>query len=293
MYKKMLVPLDGSPLAEKVLPYAKQIADSLNMGLVFLHVCQHNESEFMCKAYIDHVAELPGTKLKAMGEVIDGDPTKAIISYADGHDFDLVLLATHGQSGFGGWTTGRTVHKVITASKIPIMLVRPDMPEKPITHKWPKNILIPLDGSPMSESVFPYIEMLAQQGHLELEVTLLKVCEPPDLLSDYPEGIMPLTWEEHVKRAKTETQNRCSSYLSESAKHLQASGIQIHSDVILGDKDNVAREIADYVNKKTLDLIAMSTHGRSGISEWPFGHVADKLVRTVSVPLFVVRPNIS
>jgi len=292
MYKKMLIPLDGSPLAEKVLPYAKQIADRLTLEPIFLHICGRDESKFMCEAYIEHVAELAKTRLEAKGKTASGEPAKTILNYADDHNIDMLLLATHGESGFGGWTTGRTVHRILTASKIPIILVRPDMPVTSISRDWPKTILVPLDGSPMAESVFPHLEMLAQQGRTKLEVILLKVCEPPDLLSDYPEGIMPLTWDEHVKKATVASQHTCGMYLSEAQKHLQASGVQIQLEVILGDKDNVAHEIADFASKRSCDLIAMSTHGRSGISEWPFGHVADKLVRTVSVPLFLVRPQI-
>ena len=123
------------------------------------------------------------------------------------------------------------------------------------------------------------------------EIILLKVCEPPDLLGDYPEASMSLTWEDHVKRATIASQQTCGMYLAYAHKRLEAAGVKTHSEVILGDKDNVAQEIIGYISRSSCDLIAMSTHGRSGLSEWPYGHVTDRLVRTVSVPLFLVRPN--
>ena len=99
---------------------------------------------------------------------------------------------------------------------------------------------------------------------------------------------MPLTWEEHVKNATVAAGHSCGLYLHDVQKRLETSGIEVNSEVILADKDNVAQNIIDYANKGNFDLIAMSTHGRSGISVWPYGHVADKLAQAVSTPLFLV-----
>lgn len=293
MYKRMLIPLDGSPLAEKVIPYAKRIANMLNLELIFLYVYKHNESisKFVCKAYIERVAEMVNAGLSSKGEIIKGNPAKTITNYTNEHSIDLVLLATHGQSGFGRWTTGSTAHKVITLSKTPILLIRPNTSRNLMPDGWPKTILIPLDGSQLAESVIPSVEIFTDQMHKRIEVTLLKVCEPPDLLSDYPEAIMQLSWKEHVKRVTTVTQQACGLYLGQVQKRLEEKGMKIRSKVLFGDRDNVAPEIAGYISKNDCDLIAMSTHGHSGISEWPYGHVADRLVRTVSVPLLLVRPQ--
>ena len=295
MYKRMLVPLDGSPLAAKVLPFAKQIGNNLKLEVIFLHVCGHGQSvsKFICESYIEHVAELSGTQLKARGDVARGDLAKAIITYAEKHDIDLLLLATHGQSGFGRWTTGSTAHKIVTTSKFPVLLVRPNISRNLITSIWPKTILVPLDGSPAAESVLPYVLALAQQGQTHPEVILLKICEGPDLLADYPEAIMSLTWQEHIKRVTAASQHTCGLYLDEVQERFRATGAKVHSEVILGDKDNVAPEIAAYASKRSCDLVAMSTHGRSGISDWPFGHVTDRLLRVASTPLFLIRPKTS
>lgn len=293
MYKKMLVPLDGSPIAEEVLPFVKQIGDRLNLDVVYLHVCDHSESsmKFVWRAYIHHVAELVKTKIPGRGEVIMGDPAGAIINYAEINNVDLMLIATHGQSGFLGWATGSTAHRVITTSKIPVVLIRPDAGKNQISQEWPKTVLMPLDGSALAESIIPHVETLEQQGKVTLEVTLFKVCEPPDLIGDYPEASMPLTWEEHVKRATAAAEHTCGTYLDEVQQRLKAAGIHVRSEVILGNKDNVARNIIDYADKSNFDLIAMSTHGRSGISVWPYGHVVDNLVQAVSMPLFLIRPG--
>ena len=111
MYQRMLVPLDGSPMAEMVLPYAKQIADRLNLEMFFVHVCSESAMKFVCRSYIEHVAELAKTNISAHGEVIVGDPAKAIIKYGETNRIDLMPIATHGQSGLGGWAIGSIAHK--------------------------------------------------------------------------------------------------------------------------------------------------------------------------------------
>jgi nucleotide-binding universal stress UspA family protein len=304
MYKKMLVPLDGSPLAERVLPYARQLARKLGFEIIFLHVCGHSEStsQFMCQAYIKHVAELlrlqsetkekeellNGEPIKARGEIGNGPIVESISRFVEENSIDLMLLATHGHSGIGGWTIGSIAHKVITTSKTPILLIHPNTLQNTVSYEWPRTILMPMDGSPMAEFVLSYVEKLLYQSGLKPNVVLLRVCEPPDLLADYPEATMSLPWKEHIRKATDASQKACSLYLSDVQKRLEVSGVSTHTEVILGD--NVAHEIIEYVRNKPCDLIAMSTHGRSGISLWPYGHVTDRIVREISAPLFLVRP---
>jgi nucleotide-binding universal stress UspA family protein len=293
MFKRMLVPLDGSQVAEKVLPFVKQFADRLNLEVIFLHVCSNDQftSRFMCQSYIEHVAELAGKRKKAQGIIIDGDPAKSVIRFADENFIDLLLLGTHGQSGFGRWMTGSTAHKIIMSAKMPVLLIPAAASSGIKIEMWPRKILIPLDGSPLAESVIPYVKMITRQIKSEFDIELLKICEPPDLLGDYPEAIMPLTWQEHVIKATSASQKACSIYLSNVVENFNPGNAQIRYEVILGDKNNVAGQIVKFAEKNSSDLIAMSTHGRSGISEWPFGHVTDRIVRMVSTPLFLIKPR--
>jgi nucleotide-binding universal stress UspA family protein len=222
--------------------------------------------------------------------VLDGDPAKAITKYADENNVDLLLLAAHGQSGFGRWTTGSTAHKIITIAKMPVILIPAEVSSKLKIDEWPRNILVPMDGSPTSESIVPYVRMLTKANR-EANLILLKICEPPDILADYPEAALDLSWDEHVKRATDSTRHTCGLYLDEVKHHFRADNVQIASEVILGEKDDVTSEIAEFVESHDIDLIAMSTHGRSGFSEWPYGHVTDKLVRSVRIPLFLFKPG--
>jgi nucleotide-binding universal stress UspA family protein len=306
MYKKLLVPLDGSELAEKALPYALQLTRRLGLETTLLHVCGTGESTslFMCSAYIKHLAETLTIRLKesktksasrppevgfVKGETVSGDVLDSILEYADVNKSDLILISKHGHSGRKRWLMGSVAHKVLIASRVPVLIIHPESTEGVIRLTWPRSILVLLDGSKLSETVLPHIEALSKQEQVDADITLFEVCEPPDLLADYPEAIMPLTWKEHVKRAKASSEQVCSTRLAEIQKELEARNLRVSLKVALGD--NVIEEIIKYISEHNFDLVALTTHGRSGISEWPYGHVSDRLVQSLSVPLFLVRPS--
>ena len=205
MYKRMLVPLDGSKLSEVVFPYAKELAGRLGLNVILLHVHDPEEVETvpLHRAYIEHKAEVirrqsekvqtkvgigeAGT-VQVRGELAAGCPADEILRYAEENDVDLILMATHGRSGIRRWVMGSVADKVLRASRVPVWLVRAGIPEGIVYDKWPKRtILVPLDGSELAEEVLPHVEALAKQGGRELlEVVLLRVYEPLSALGYYP-----------------------------------------------------------------------------------------------------------
>jgi nucleotide-binding universal stress UspA family protein len=307
MYKRMLVPLDGSELAEVVLPYAKELAGRLDLDMVFLHVCSAHESESLAmhRAYVERAAEIarlqsrevqaktgiqPEAKeVEARGEVVVGHPAEEIVRYTDENDIDLILMATHGRSGIRHWVMGSVADKVLRASRVPIWLVQARIPEQIVHDKWPqRKILVPLDGSDLAESVLPHVEALAKQRGAELvDVVLLRVCEPPAISSDYPAD-MPLSWEEHVKQITDHVKQVSAQYLAGVEKRLTDAGLRVRSEVLMGKP---ADEIIDYTDKNPFSLIVIATHGLSGLSRWEYGSVANKVLHGVSSPIFLVRPH--
>lgn len=147
------------------------------------------------------------------------------------------------------------------------------------------RILVPMDGSKLAECVLPYVEKLAQ-GCSAKEVTLLRVCEPFSVLADYPAS-MPHSWEEHASNMTVYAQQQCSLYLTDVEKRLKDLGLNVRTESRLGDP---AKEIVDYVSNNEVDLIVMASHGRSGISRWAFGSVADRVFRSICVPIMMIRP---
>jgi len=313
MYKRMLVPLDGSELAEVVFAYAKELAGRLDLDIILLHVSRPEEGELlpMHRAYIERAAEIvrrqseevqqrtgikPGGKaVEARGELAVGHPAEEILRYADVNNIDLILMATHGRSGVRRWALGSVADKVLRASNIPVWLARTRIPEEIVYDKWPKRtILVPLDGSELAESVLPHVEALAKQRSAELvNVVLLRVCEHPIISSDYPEAIMPLSWEEHIEQEMARAKQIGEQYLAGVEKRLKDAGLKVSSEVLLGKTlaGNPAYEIVDYANRNPFNLIVMATHGRSGISRWAYGSVAEKVLLGSSSPIFLVRPR--
>lgn len=313
MYKTMLVPLDGSKLAEVVFTYARELAGRLDIDVVFLHVCTPEEAGIlpMYRIYVERSAEMvrresekvrkdtgaKGRALAVKGEVATGYPAEEILRYADENKIDLILMATHGRSGVRRWVLGSVVDKVLRASRVPVWLVRAGVSEEIVYDRLPKRaILVPLDGSPLAESVLPHVEAVARLRGVELiEVVLLRVCETEAISavsyyltpSGYP-PTTPLKWEDHVKRESEKYRLDCKRYLDTIAKQLKESGIQVRTEVLEG---NPAEVIVDYASKNPFNLIVMATHGRSGVSKWAYGSVAEKVLLGVTSPLLLVRPK--
>jgi nucleotide-binding universal stress UspA family protein len=307
MYKRMLVPLDGSELAEVVFVYAKELAARLSLDVTLLNVCTPEERELlpMHQAYVERVADTvrrqskevqekgiakPGDKaVNAHGEIAVGYPAEEVVRYADENNIDLILMSTHGRSGIGRWAMGSVADKVLRASKVPIWLVRAGIPEEIIYDKWPrKTILVPLDGSELAESVLPHVEALAKQRDAELvDVVLLRVCEHAIIPLDYAEGI-PIGWDKQLEQEIARCKQTAAQYLAGVEKRLKDTGVTVKSEILEGKP---AEEIVDYATKNPFNLIAMATHGRSGISRWAYGSVAERVLQQVTSPLFLVRPR--
>ena len=304
MYKTMLVPLDGSELAEVVLPYAKELAGRLDLELTLLHVYQPlgSESQFMSRAYLERAAEIVqkqsrevqaktgapsgGKAVEVLIKVAVGHPAEEILRYAEESSIDLILMATHGRSGVRRWVLGSVADKVLRKSTIPIWLVRANIPEEIVHDEWPKRtMLIPLDGSSFAESVLPHVESLAKQRGAELvKVVLLRVYEKPFITADYPE---PDT-EAHEKRIINHFKQEAEQYLVKVEKRLADAGLNVRTEVLMG---NPANEIINYAQNNHPNLIVMATHGSSGVSLWEYGNIADKILHGVSSPIFLVRPQ--
>jgi len=147
-----------------------------------------------------------------------------------------------------------------------------------------KKILVPLDGSKLAECVLPHVENIAT-GCSVGEVIILRVCESPNIIADYPES-KNKTWEKHVERMTTNAQQQCDLYIYDVEKSLKDKGVKVKAESRLGKP---AEEIVDCANKNKVDLIVMASHGRSGVSRWAYGSVADKVLRSTCVPVLLVK----
>ena len=309
MYRKMLVPLDGSEFAEVVFPYVKGLAGKLDLEVVLLHVSDVDEREFapMDRAYLEHVGEdirrdsrsiqqravsgTAGKPVEVRGELVVGYSAEGILHYAHENTVDFIIIATQRQSGIRHWELGKVTDKVLRAANVPVLLVRAGISDETPYDKWPKvTILVPLDGSVLAESVLPHVETMAKQrGPEPLDVVLLRVCEPPAMPSYYAPDIsaVPLNWGEYMQQETAKCNEAAKTYLDGVENRLKNSGIaDVRSEIVVG---KAVDAIINFVNKNPFTLIVMATHGRSGLSRWVYGSVAESVLLGVTKPIFLVR----
>lgn len=144
-----------------------------------------------------------------------------------------------------------------------------------------KRILVPLDGSELAECVLPHVESIAKGCGVE-EVVFLRVTEPFRQLCDYG-GCLS---QETIDSMDADNKAAAEKYLSQVIKGIRYDGVSVKPEVIAGKP---GESIADYATKNSIDLIAIATHGRSGISRWTWGSVADQVLRSACVAVLMVR----
>jgi nucleotide-binding universal stress UspA family protein len=304
MYEKILVPLDGSQLAEVALPYAEELAGKLGSEIILLYVSVFPEypKEHMLQFYLEKVVETikkgaqkwakkpvrGATVVKSV--ILTGNPAEQIVEYADKEGIGLIVIATHGQSGIKRWVMGSVADKVVRATTKPVALIRAkgaraDVRETGVLNK----ALVPLDGSKEGEAAIPYIEELASR--LNVKVILLQV-----LGMGYQNANVQGVYEyvafseQQMESAKTYARG----YLNKVGALLKQKGITVDtqvrttSDII---SVNAPGEIINFADKAQVDLIAMSTHGRSGVGRWVLGSVADRVLHEGNTPILLVREN--
>jgi nucleotide-binding universal stress UspA family protein len=144
-----------------------------------------------------------------------------------------------------------------------------------------KKVLVPLDGSKLAECVLPHVETIGK-GCGVLEVVFLRVAEPFRLPSGYNAGL----GQETIDRIDAEDKAAAQSYLDNLVKRTRYDGVSVKPEVITGTP---AESIADYATKNSIELIVIATHGRSGVSRWALGSVADRVLHFACIPVLMVR----
>jgi nucleotide-binding universal stress UspA family protein len=152
-----------------------------------------------------------------------------------------------------------------------------------------KKIMIPLDGSPLAECVLPHVESIAK-GCDAAEVVFVRVVEPIHLPAGGGSDGGYIFSEKEAARIhkETESQNKslAEKYLDGLIRQRNYAGVKMTAEVLEG---NPAHTLAEYAEKNQFDLLVIATHGRSGVSRWVWGSVADRILRSACVPVLMVR----
>jgi len=289
-YKKLLVPLDGSELAERAIPYAQAIAKtkSSEVTLFTVSIASVEQLDRPMKAYLElKVKELQSQGIEASAAIAYGTVADEIVGFADKNNVDLIVISTHGYSGIKRWVLGSVARKVLYGTGVQVLLVKSKAPK--VSYVELKKLLLPLDGSPFSESPVAFIKQLIKGTEAEIFLTL--VCEPP-LVPSYGDHPINPTWEKHRDTLWAEAKGQASEYLKKMEIKLEKQGMKVKSQVIPGELGRVAETILQAAQREKVDLITMATHGRSAVSRWVYGGVANRIVEQSLQPVLLIRPSL-
>ena len=292
MYGKILVPLDGSRLSEGVLPYVRTLARGMSLPIELLRVRDPlsgtpdapfgQGGEYL----VELASSLAGfADVKCRTEV--GDPARTIVDLAGAQPNNLIAMATHGTSGIQRWLLGSVAEKVLHAATNDLLLVRPGDGDTRSEARL-NTVLVPLDGSELAEKVLPTVARLA--ATLSLTVVLVRVVLRVNI--GVPDAYLPLFGMNPPMQNQIWAQESlaASRYLNGKEEQLRAAGLAgVSSLLIEGHAGGAAAEIIDLAQETPNELVAMSTHGQSGLGRWLIGSVTERVVRHSSRPVLVIR----
>jgi nucleotide-binding universal stress UspA family protein len=232
-------------------------------------------------AYLRGVAStFPGADIKCSVE--RGRAEEVIVKKGAADTGLLITMATHGRSGLNRFLLGSVAEKVLRGTANPLLLVRATEEATSDGEATLKSIIVPLDGSELAESVLPMVAGVAKK--LDLEIELFRAYHIPSYAYAGDEGYA-VNYDELVSGVRDEA----SEYLDKKATELKKLGVAKVSCVT---KDGFAGDEIISLARKTPDnLIAMCSHGRSGVQRWVLGSVAETVVRHSGDPVLITRPG--
>jgi nucleotide-binding universal stress UspA family protein len=289
MIKKVLVPLDGSKLAEQILPYARLLGEAYQSPVELLSIddaetrAAFGPSGGRGGEYLKSIAgQFPAT-VKVDAVVEPGRPADVIVQRAKLEPGCVIAMATRGRSGLKRWLLGSVAAKVVQAAENPLLLVRASGEAEATLKGF--SIIVPLDGSVLAESVLPIAVDLAKR--IKTEIVLVRAYELPVTAyyrtDDYAEAEAFIPTRKELVAAMS---REAREYLDAKIKEIRGRGFErIRSEIVEGP---AAEQIIDLA-RTSGGLIAMCTHGRSGVKRWVLGSVTEKIVRHAASPMLIVR----
>lgn len=303
MFRQLLVPLDGSSLAEEALGTAAVIARAANSPIDLATVLEPlafggfddapwSTAEWVARQhYVEATArELSaGASVNATGTVLRGSPAEKLSERARTIGADLIVMTSHGRTGISRAWLGSVADTMIRRSEAPVLVLRPEAhPMHPsLLHRSFAHVLVPLDGSALATDILPAAIALATTT--KARMTLLRIVSPLPLISAY-ETTLPLGYAPFIRDQEATAKYAATvrKELESTAAHLsETTGLAVDAKVVIDDK--AAQAIVDFTRATAADLVAMSTHGR-GASRVLIGSVSDKVLRSCNVSVLMHRP---
>jgi nucleotide-binding universal stress UspA family protein len=321
MFKRIVVPLDGSSLAKQSLPIAARVARASGASLILLRVLtileepdwgptrgvpfDHqvitDKERAEAAAYLSHIIE-ERTELEGLGIVTviaEGDAAQNILAIAQDRQADLIIMNSHGYTGFKRWVLGSVAEKVARHSTVPVFILREAVGSSTMLQAANHTIrvMVAVDGSTLSEVTLPFAMSLAVALAYPARAALKLV------------RVLSLAYSE----AKIAVQNdrtavEAKEYLAsleerichneEAAKLASITAtVTLDADIAgalidLAEEGEEGRELEAGERSGGCDVIALATHGRGGFQRWVLGSVTERVLRRTKLPLLIVRPHV-
>jgi nucleotide-binding universal stress UspA family protein len=313
MYSKVIVPLDGSDLSEQSLPYAELIAKSLNVPIELVQaydilppsllggsnrqrVVSALEEGSRARALVsmeNQRRRLEGDGLSVNLVAQRGPAADVIVAVAGADPTALVVMSTHGRGGISRWVMGSVTDKVLHTIPNPMLIVRANVLGPAAPESSLRSVVVPLDGSPLSELAIPHAISVA--GALSAGITVLRITPSEDqyrtqlnlALPEMGTGTMPDFDMASPDELTADDAAEASDYLDDVRNRMSidhAHGVATEHQV----NDNIAQTIIERASAQP-SLVAMTTHGRSGVGRMVLGSVTDRVIRHSNLPVLVIR----
>ncbi len=306
MYSRIVAPLDGSSLSEQVLPYVRQLGLGLSIPVTLMTVVEpptptigrsvnpeahEYESETHLEdhaaAYLEGVASgLRSAGLHVSTVTPAGTPAQEIVAEAQREPESLIAMSGHGRSGAARWWLGSVADRVLHLTASPLLVVRSGQEGSGHQERFDK-VVLPVDGSALAEQIIPHMVPIARG--LGLSVDLVRVLPSRSeyfQLAAAPEFYNP-SFASMAESMTNQAEEEASRYLEQLKQRLSLEGIgSVETRLLRGDP---AASIIDVARETPDRLVAMTTHGRSGVGRWVLGSVSDRVVRNSGDPVLLVR----
>jgi nucleotide-binding universal stress UspA family protein len=297
MYRQILVPLDGSAFAEAALPLALEVSRRTGANVHIVTVLEPVTSfayegwegaavEWSQKYLEDVLDRIEGnTGGEVSHAVLSGHTVEMLDREASDKDVDLVVMASHGRGALSRMWLGSVADGFIRHTALPVIIVRPDEEASPadsFDHVF-ETLLVSLDGSELSEDALAYATEFGELFDSAYHLTRV-VSYPVDIASPYLPHTAQLN-QQVLDDAKT----GASEYLEAHAENMRRRGLRVTTSV--GVDAQAGHGVLSEASAVGADMIAMATHGRTGLSRAVLGSAADKVLRGSHHPVLLHRPT--
>ncbi len=301
MFDPILVPLDGSLLAECVLPHVIAFAQAFGAKVTLLRVMdkrQAGETGQMfdllnwqiaktdARLYLEKIsARLKQAGVQTNEVVLEGLVAESITEFSQNQSMKLIFLSSHGHAGLSQWGISSVTQKIIYSAPSSVMIIRARQPVtgELVLHERPyQQIMTPLDGSWRAENVLPTTTLLSRFH--KSKIHLVHVVKRPEMARH-----TPLEQEDIDLSSRIVARNREEAirYLDQMRLHSPLVDIDLKTHLLTSD--NAAAALHELTESERIDLVALSAHGYSGNHQWPYGSMVNNFILYSHVPLLIVQ----